>query len=391
MDRTTKFVLSVTCGSHLSVHALMLVLPSILLVLQKEFGVGLGTMGMIAAASSFTFGFGALPAGLLESRVGGRRLLLIYQFGTIASVGVIILSNSLPVFTVGVILLGAFSSLYHPAGLTLISRRVPNLSRSLGIHGIAGTSGLAIGPIIAASFTELIDWRMAYGFLGLVNLALALITIMAIPSRKANPELESDVQNTGSTNRSALINYYFIIVLIGLAFTGATTYMPAYFSAATAGISSRLSDTFRGGFYTTIVLLGGVLGQFIGGYLGDRFPRPRLMMVILILNIPLLLLIGYTTELWLVIVSVMFGIVHFAHQPVGNAMIANFTHSHSRGVGYGINFFLSFGVGSVAAAVGGLIAERYGINLVFPIMGIVLLPATFIAYRLVKLVENKTN
>ncbi len=387
MNRTTKSVLAVTCGSHLSVHSLMLVLPSILLVMQSEFNVGLGTLGMVVAASSFAFGAGALPAGLLESRVGGRKLLLIYQFGTVASVFLIVLSQSLALFTTGVVMLGAFSSLYHPAGLTLISRRVSNLSKSLGIHGVAGTSGLALGPIIAASFTELVSWRMAYGVLAVFNLLLAFATLVLIPSRKSNPEIEKDAQNTTSTNRPALINYYMIIVLVGLAFTGFTTYMPAYFTNTTVNLSAKLSDTLRGGLFTTIVLLGGVVGQLIGGILGDRFQRTRLMMVILILNIPLLLLIGYTTELLLVIIAVIFGIVHFSHQPVGNALIANFTHSHSRGIGYGINFFLSFGIGSIAAAVGGFIAEHYGLNLVFPVMGIIMLPAVFIAYRLVKLVD----
>ncbi len=44
MTRDTKIILGVTCGSHFSVHTLMLILPSILLVLQQEFRVGLDTL-----------------------------------------------------------------------------------------------------------------------------------------------------------------------------------------------------------------------------------------------------------------------------------------------------------------------------------------------------------
>jgi predicted MFS family arabinose efflux permease len=74
--------------------------------------------------------------------------------------------------------------------------------------------------------------------------------------------------------------------------------------------------------------------------------------------------------------------VHFSVQPVGNALIAQFTRSQDRGLGYGISFFLSFGVGSFAAGIGGYIAENYGVANIFPVMALVLLPAVGLAYIL---------
>ena len=68
------------------------------------------------------------------------------------------------------------------------------------------------------------------------------------------------------------------------------------------------------------------------------------------------------------------GVTHFIWQPVGNSIIAQISHSKHRGLSYGISFFLSFGIGSFAAAIGGLIAENYGINLVFPVMALFFIP-----------------
>ena len=391
MTRDTRIILGVTCGSHFSVHTLMLVLPVIFWILQQEFQVGLDTLGYIVAASTFMFGLGALPAGFLEKRFGGRRLLLVYQLGTVSAVIIIIVSHSLPMLTVGMMVLGIFASLYHPAGLTLLSRRVKNLSKSLGYHGVAGTSGLAFGPLLAATFTEWLSWRAAFGIMALFNLGLAVITARLIPARTANNQIEEDAQNTQVTNRPALITYFIISIFVGLAFAGFTTFMPTHFSFFTANIAAFLSETIRGGLFTTIVFLGGVIGQIIGGHLGDKFSRPKLLFVILFLNIPLLILVGLTTELALIIVAVIFGAAHFALQPVGNALIANFTHSRSRGIGYGISFFLSFGIGSIGAAAGGFIAERFGVQYVFPVLGIVLLPTLILAFYIYRLMNRNTD
>ncbi|SVB01464.1 uncharacterized protein METZ01_LOCUS154318, partial [marine metagenome] len=48
MNRFEKTVLGITGGSHLSVHALMLALPSLIPILRQEFSTGLDTLGLVA-------------------------------------------------------------------------------------------------------------------------------------------------------------------------------------------------------------------------------------------------------------------------------------------------------------------------------------------------------
>ena len=76
----------------------------------------------------------------------------------------------------------------------------------------------------------------------------------------------------------------------------------------------------------------------------------------------------------------MLGVAYFSHQPIGNTLIARFTHSQNRGLGYGISFFLSFGIGSFAAGFSGVIAENMGVASVFPTMGILLFPSVIFAF-----------
>ncbi|NOZ03694.1 MAG: MFS transporter [FCB group bacterium] len=383
MRRDEKIILMITGGSHLSVHSLMLVFPNILLVLQKEYQAGLDTLGFVAMASAFMFGLGAIPTGYLESRIGGRNQLLAYQFGTSFSAVLVMLSQSLFTMTIGLMLLGLFSSIYHPAGLTLISRRVTNISKGMAIHGIAGSIGLAIGPIMASVFTEFFSWRVAYGTLAGFNLLLALGTLSFIGLRKGKVQ-EVDEAQTESTDRSALALYYGIMVLMGMAFTGFTTFMPAHFAVETRNVLGSLSDTLRGGVFTTTVLIFGIIGQMIGGYLGSRYNRVKLLFLIVLINVPFMFLFGILSGIPVIIFGIILGIVHFSVQPVGNSIIAQYTHSQHRGLGYGISFFFSFGVGSVAAGLSGLIAENIGISYVFPAMALILLPGVWLAYLFTK-------
>ena len=195
----------------------MLILPAILLVLKDEFGVGLATLGIIATASQFMFGLGSLPAGYLEKKIGGRTLLISYQIGVIASIIIIILSKSLWTLTAGLMSLGLFSSIYHPAGLTIISRSIKAISKGMAFHGIMGSLGLALGPIIGATLAVLSGWRLPYFVLGIIMLILMLSTIVFIPSRRREPETVDHIQPS-KTNRPALILYYGLVILMGLAF-----------------------------------------------------------------------------------------------------------------------------------------------------------------------------
>ena len=386
MNNNEKIILTITGISHLLVHAVMLVLPAILLVLREQFDVGLATLGVIATASQFMFGLGALPTGILEKKLGGRTLLLIYQIGVIVSIVIIVLSKTLWTLTGGLMLLGLFSSIYHPAGLTIISRRIKSISKGMAFHGIMGSIGLALGPIVGATLTVLSGWRLPYLVLGIIMFLLALSTMFFIPSRKQEPETADHIQPE-STNRPALLLYYGMIVLVGLAFAGFTTFMPAHFALETRNIFSSLSDTIRGGLFTTLVLLSGIIGQILGGVLGDKYSRPKILLWVILLNIPLLALMGYTTGIPLVIFGILLGVTHFIWQPVGNSLIAQISHSKHRGLSYGISFFLSFGVGAFAASIGGLIAENYGINFVFPVMALFFIPGLMLVLPFIKAIN----
>ncbi len=378
--RESKIVLALTGVSHFSVHASMLIFPAIMITLQKEFGVGLDTLGWMYMFSSFLFGLGALPAGWFEQRLGGRQLLLVFQIGAALSGLVIILAPDRIVMTAGMMLMGLSASIYHPAGLTIISRRIRQTSRGMGYHGIAGSLGLAAGPFLAAWFATTLDWRYAYGTMIVLWVFLAVATSVLIPSRHGM----TDVHGAPAPAKTRLKPV--VAALIGLSSTGFITYMPVFFSEKLGQLFSELDGVITGGFATTLVLIAGMPGQFIGGKWGDRYNKCRLLILICAVHIPLLLAFRYVPGEWALLSGLMLGVVHFMYQPIGNAMIAEFTSSPSRGIGYGFSFFLSFGIGSFAAGIGGIIAVNYGVPSVFLFTALLMAVAVAVALYLRKIV-----
>jgi len=384
--RESKTIIALTGLSHFAVHSSMLFFPALFIVLQNEFSanaVTLATLGWIYTLSNLMFGLGALPAGWIEGKVGGRKLLLVYQLGAAASALFAALSSSLTSLTIALVLLGLFSSIYHPAGLTIISRRIHQTSRVMGYHGIAGSAGLAAGPLIASLMAAAGSWRWAYAGIGLYCLILAGTTAVLIPARKG--EVEEDVINTEVTRMKPLAIYYMIVVFVGLTFYGFKTFMPLHFSLNATGLLEKWDVVIRGGLFSTIVLLAGIGGQIIGGRLGDKYHRPTLLALIFLIHTPLLIAFGLNSGPSLLGFGVLLGLIHFAHQPVGNSLIAQYTTSANRGLGYGISFFLSFGLGSFASGIGGSLAESHGVHIVFPFVAMFMGCAFFLALYLRKI------
>ena len=381
MNRFERTILAITGGSHLSVHALMLALPSLIPIIRNEFNVGLDTLGFVVTISAFMFGLGAIPAGWAEKRFGGRQLLLIYQFGSSISAILVALSSSFEMMVISLGLMGFFCSIYHPAGLTLISHRVDKLTKGMAVHGIFGSTGSALGPILATAVAALISWRASYAVLGTFNGILAISTFFAIPyHRRADIPEEEFANHKEKTNKPALILYFLTNAFLGMAYYGFTTFMPVHFADNTNSLLPSMSANMKAGLFPTMVFIAGIGGQLIGARIGDRFHKPTALLWIILANIPFFILMGYTTDLFLVLSSLMLGVAYFSNQPIGNTLIAQFTRSQNRGLGYGISFFLSFGIGSLAAGFSGIIAVKMGVSAVFPSMGLLLIPSVIFGW-----------
>ena len=349
-----------------------------MVILREEFQVSLVELGALGTIQFAFFGLGAIPAGILVDRLGSKLVLSLYFFGLILSVGIILMASTFSVLAVGLGTLGLFSGLYHPAGLNMISH-TKNLSQNMGYHGISGSIGLTLGPLIGGGMASLLNWRYAYILLAAVALAGGLYNQFALPSDK--PE-----EDPHDTVRPGLESIHYLIfgvsALWGFAHHGLFNYLPLYFSEKIQfGLNPTAEGSaLTGGILTAFVLVLGIIGQMGGGKIGSIIPRKKLLIWVVALNIPFLILMGFTSGILLVVIVGMLGAVNFSYQPVNNSLIADVSSRRNRGFVYGISSGLGFGVGSLAATAGGFVGEYFQLSYIFPLLSIVLLPAVFLSY-----------
>lgn len=389
--------------SHFLTHSYMTLLPAVLVVIAGEQAMSLMEIGLIANLGYFLYGFGAFLAGYLADRYGSKRLLTIGVLGMAVSSMLVGLSPTKATFAIAYALLGFSASIHHPAGLSLIARRVEVKGRALGLHGVLGNVGLFLTPMAAGlSMYVFGSWRAAYLLFGLVGLGFFFMIYFARIAQEPDLRFGSLLQwatsrlNAGrqpaagrviepgaaeeAADRDrplvvipvALLVLYLVSILSGFIFRGSLTFFPALFQREIRFIATNDQPVVLAGIITSAVLSLGLISSWFGGYINDKIRRPELFPVLIFaLATPALYLISRFTDSRLLVVSAFFSLVYYAWQPSQNYLVAKYTKKASHGMSFGVNFFLLFGMGSVATAVGGYFADNFGVDRFYWLMSLV--------------------
>lgn len=347
-----------TSAAHGLIHILEWSYAILLLKIGHEFGADFFLLGALGNVFAWTFGFGALPSGVLTDRLGSQRVLLFCFLGGGVSAVLVGLSPNTALLGVSLALLGISIGLYHPAGLSIIAQGVKQRGMALGLHGVSGNVGIAITPLLVGGFAAVTEWRWAYFLVAALAVALGLllrgVSLDTKPDEAEDtPTPGPDVQPKPRSNKSLLPLFlvYAAFVLNGFVYSASRTFLPTH-------ITSEGSEVI-GDALVTLALLMGAVGQYVGGALSQRFPLERLAPILAVAVIPSLIVMGSASGAVLVVASAAFVFFSFGGQPIYNALIADYTPARLLGRSYGISFFAAFGLASVGSTYAGFFAERW--------------------------------
>jgi MFS family permease len=376
MNREEKMIVGLTGCSHGLSHGYLLIFPAVLLLLKEEFSLGYLGLGVIGNIMSFTYGLGALPGGMIYNRFGPRKLFLLCFLGSTLASLLVAFSPHFIFFTVGLALLGALGSVYHPLANSLITTKVREYGRALGIHGAAGNIGLASAPFIAGLIASRWGWRQAYlcfAAPGVVLLIWSLFIDMSVGKKEkaesSRPNLTPlptpGVRNFWVYFSLPLVLLYVINMLNSFCFTGIITFLPTYMGQRTSFHIFSWDSVAIGGMLSGIALFMGVFGQYTGGVLGQRPHLVRNLLVMTAMGFPFILAMSFATDILLLFMALIYFFFTFCLQPMSNVVLAQYTTLEMRGTAFGIYFFAAFGIGSFAASFSGYLAQTFGLQWVF--------------------------
>ena len=377
MDTQDRKTLGVVSAAHTLVHLIEGALPPLIPLLLGVFGTDYFHLGLVMSVFSYTFGLGAFPSGALVDRVGPTRLLVLYLFGAgILCISVLFVQKLLP-FAILMGFLGILGSFYHPAANTIISLGIKERGKAFGINGIAGSLGTSLVPFVAAFLGARWGWKSPYVLFGVGVLIVGFFSL-SLPSyrmqsegqKESNPSKEGTDRGTNPLIGRALVLFYLSCAIAGMGNRGVLTFLPSYLGSKFTLTSLGLDSVRVGGVFATLTLIAGAAGQYIAGALVDRYRPQRLYLFTLLISASSILLMAFTGGLPLFVGAVGFGFFSFAVQPMQNTIVAKLLPKHRQGIGYGFMFFMTFGIGSVAAAFSGWLADRFGLSRVFLAMGL---------------------
>lgn len=391
MNREERKILGLTTSSHSLVHMYEGVLPPLIPLLVGEFSTDYFHLGIVVTVFSYAFGLGSLPAGYLSDRVGPRRLITLYLFGAGFLSVCILPVGSLWAYGILMGLIGLFCSPFHPASNTLISHGIREKGRAFGINGIAGSLGIAIVPALSAWIGSAIVWKAPHVLFGLLGIGIGFfsMTIPRWPVKKRSvgvgKESEAGLSKISYLN---LIVFFTSAAALGLTYKGIMTFLPTYMGQNVHLSFFKLDTVAIGGTIATIALLSGAAGQYVAGRLVDRYKPERLYLGAVVFGTIFVFLMAKGLNIFLVVSAIFYSFFYFSTQPIQNYLLTQYLPEHRQGIGFGIHFFLTFGVGSTAAAVCGYLADHFGLQSVFYAMGLCFILSSCLALVLVLRVKS---
>jgi FSR family fosmidomycin resistance protein-like MFS transporter len=232
---------------------------------------------------------------------------------------------------------------------------------------VGGNIGTAIGPLLAAFVVVVhgrhsLIWFSACALLGvfvLIRLGAWQARHRAAARRRPSPQRDATL-----LPRRTVVTALAILALLTFS---KNIYTAAFGSYYTFFVIERFGLTAQQSQLMLFLFLGAMaLGVALGGPIGDRFGPLTVIWVSILGVLPFTLLLPVATLFWTAVLSVVIGVVIASAFP---AIVVYAIELVPGRVGLisGLFFGFAFGIGGIAAAVLGMLADLNGLPWVFKV------------------------
>ena len=305
-----------------------------------------------AFGASFMFGAGSIVSGRLGDQWGRRVMMVIFFAGMGVSSLVIALCQNAWQIGVAMTLMGAFASIYHPVGIPMLVQHAKNPGFTIGVNGLVGNLGIALGSSVSVLLATRYGWQMAYIVPSVICLLAAVAFAVMVPKEEEAPAKRKS--RMLDLPPAVMAKVFFIMTCA--AVTGSIV-----FNFTTNGngemLKARIAELAANPFLLSMALLVifsvASLMQLVVGALIDKYPLKNVYLPILVCQIPLFVLASYVDGWALLVVTTLFMVFVFGAIPFTDAMIVRYIDDRLRSRVTGMRLAIGFGVSSlVTAAIG---------------------------------------
>lgn len=334
-------VLFFASAAHGLNHVLLTLYLTLVLVITQAWHLPYNDMIALWTVGAMLVGVGAPLAGWLADRVGETRMLVLCFAGLGSSAILCGLAQNTVQLEGALALLGLSGSIYHPVGFSWVVKHARARGSAVAATGIAGSIGVALGPVTAAGLASLWGWRAAFIVPGALTLLLGLILLALhasgrVTDRAGDAAPPAQVHSRADATRTfAVLSLTMTVTLMVYAAFG--TALPKLVQLS--GIAG--SRLFLVGLIAGGIQLLGAGAQFVGGHFADRGFAKRAYVLGFAALAAIFPLVAASHGWGVAAAAVLIVFLFESMAPLETMLLARYTPATRRGTVFGIRYGLS--------------------------------------------------
>jgi MFS transporter, FSR family, fosmidomycin resistance protein len=380
-------ILLALSAAHLLNDLISSMIPAMYPLLKEAYRLDFTQVGLITLAFQVTSSLLQPLLGYVTDHRPWPYAMVAGMAATLSGLVGLASAGNYAMVLVSAALVGLGSAVFHPEA-TRMARHAAAGQQGFaqGIFQIGGHAGYAMGPLIAAMLVvprgqSSLAWASVVALVAMVLMAWTGARYAEMRSSQA--KMKARAPNTTEPvlpgRRVVWAMAILIILLLSKhAYTAAFTSYYTFYLIERFGVTVQVSQIML-----FLYLVVGALGVMIGGMIGDRFGRQRVIWISILGTLPFALLLPFADLFWTGVLSVLISLI-MASAFASILIYAIDLVPHRVGLVGGLFYGLAFGLGGLSAAGLGLLADQIGIIQVFklcaglPALGLLtfLLPRT---------------
>jgi len=391
--RTHVTVLLVLGLAHLLNDLMQSLIPAAYPILKAEHGLSLTQIGMITMTFQIAGSLLQPVIGMVTDRHPAPYSPVAGMMFTLSGLVSLAYAHSYQIILISVALIGIGSSIFHPEA-TRMARYAAGGRQGFaqGIFQVGGQAGGALGPVFAALI--IVPWGQPSLAIFAVAALIAMMMLVWIGRRQREISAEF-VANRAATKKGATPQAHYAPLTIGIGLVVLTllmfsknAYNESFRSFYTFYLMDRFGLSIRASqMMLFIFLLASAVGALVGGIIGDRIGRYRIIWISVLGPLPLTLILPYADLFWTGVLTVAINLI-MASAFASILIYAMELMPGRIGLIGGLFYGLNFGLGGIAAAILGTLADSYGVGTVYQLCSFLPL-AGLLAWFLPKIDEGR--
>ncbi|MBP9952539.1 MAG: MFS transporter, partial [Cypionkella sp.] len=307
-------VLAVLGASHLMNDLMQSLIPAVYPILKETYALDFVQIGMITLTFQIAGAMLQPVIGMVTDRHPAPYSPVVGMMFTLSGLVSLAFAQSYAVILVSVSLIGIGSSIFHPEA-TRMARYAAGGRQGLaqGIFQVGGQAGGALGPVFAALI--IVPWgQPSLAWFAVFALA-AMMLLTWIGSKQKQIRAEFTARRASGKLGKEAVHFAprtiatGVLVLTLLMFTK-NTYQESFRSFYTFYLMERFGLSIPSAqMMLFIFLIAAAAGVLIGGIVGDKIGRYRIIWISVLGPLPLTLLLPYADLFWTGMLTVMINLV----------------------------------------------------------------------------------